>query len=153
VLAAGRFLVGSATYLVAGMDAKAPPETAFVTLALDAGGAGEEGAGEEAELTLRLRFGDGEERRFPFRLADGKDLLAALHLAEQPDIRLDLIVRGEDGLWRFGASFYLVPPHEERDAWTRALLEHLHRRHGGEEDRIKIAILRGMPKGKEGEQG
>ncbi|MBI3128437.1 MAG: hypothetical protein HYZ11_12595 [Candidatus Tectomicrobia bacterium] len=144
VLAAGRFLVGSGTYLAAGVDAKAPSGAASASLSLEPPAAG----GEEAAIALR--FGTGEARRFPFRLSDGKDLLAALHLGDQPDVRFDLIVRGEDGLWRFGASFYLAPPPAEREAWTRGLLEYLHLRHGGEEDRIKVAILRGMPGGREG---
>ncbi|MBI2178977.1 MAG: hypothetical protein HYU38_11690, partial [Candidatus Tectomicrobia bacterium] len=78
---------------------------------------------------------------------EGRELLAALHLAEQPDVRLDFIVRGEDGPWRFGASRYLVPEASEREAWARALLLHLHARFGGEEDRIKIEILRGVKEG------
>jgi hypothetical protein len=139
VLAAGRFTVGGGAYLVAGVDARAPAEAASVTLSLAAGGGGE---GEDP--ALRLVFGSGEERRFPFRLAEGRELLAALHLADQPDVRLDLIVRGEDGVWRFGASRYLVPEPSEREGWARALLEHLHARFGGEEDRIKVEILRGV---------
>lgn len=142
VLAAGRFTVGGGAYLVAGVDARAPAGAASVTLSLAAGGGGE---GEDP--ALRLVFGSGEERRFPFRLAEGRELLAALHLAEQPDVRLDFIVRGEDGLWRFGASLYLVPGASEREAWARALLEYLHARFGGEEDRIKLEILRGVQKG------
>ncbi|OGL59610.1 MAG: hypothetical protein A3J27_12020 [Candidatus Tectomicrobia bacterium RIFCSPLOWO2_12_FULL_69_37] len=138
VLAAGRFTVGSGTYLVAGLDAKAPAGAASVILSLQ--------TVEGMDPALVLRFGSGEERSFPYRLAEGRELLAALHLADQPDVRLDLIVRGEDGLWRFGASFYLVPPPGDREAWTRALLMHLHERYGGEEDRIKIEILRGAKK-------
>ncbi|MEK6710126.1 MAG: hypothetical protein AABZ64_06075 [Nitrospinota bacterium] len=138
VLAAGRFAVGGGPYLAAGLDAKAPAGAAAAELAL--------AAGEGGDPCVRLRFGSGEERRLPFRLEEGRDLLAALHLAEQPDVRLDLIVRGEDGLWRFGASLYLVPPPGDREGWTRALLEYLHRRFGGEEDRIKVEILRGIQK-------
>lgn len=142
VLAAGRFAVGGGTYLAAGLDAKAPAESAAARLSL--------AAGEGGDPCVRVRFGNGEERGFPFRLEEGRDLLAALHLAEQPDVRLDLIVRGEDGLWRFGASRYLVPEASEREAWARALLEYLHARFGGEEDRIKIEILRGVKEEKKG---
>ncbi len=138
VVSAKRLTVGGNTYLVAGIDANVfSAELAMVSLLPPVR---EEGAG----LSLRVRFGDGAEKSFRFDLGDGKDLLAAVRLAIQADIRMDLFVRGEDGQWRFAASRYLLPSQESRDLWLRLVTEYLYREFGGDEDRIKLAILKGV---------
>ncbi|MEE9273893.1 MAG: hypothetical protein V3V62_01115 [bacterium] len=135
VSACGRFSVGGDTYLVAGVEGTASPEVASMALA------GVEC--EEAErLGLRVRFGDGTERVLSFDLTQGADLLAAIRLTEQPDLRFDLFVHGEDAVWRFGAAVYLVPDPGMRTQWLGRVFEFLNERHGGEEDRIRLAILR-----------
>ncbi len=137
ILSSGRFIVGGETYIVVGVDAAASPELLSVAL----------GAPECVEanvLGLGVRFGDGTHRSFPFRLDEGKDLLAAIYLAEQDDVRLDFIVRGEDRNWRFGASSYLVMTQEHRKMWVACLLSYLSKKFQGDEGRIQLEILRGM---------
>jgi hypothetical protein len=132
----GRLLVGGDTYLIFGAD---------VTVTLDAVSAelAEPGEGEKDTVSLRVRFG-GAEKRFRFDLSAGKDLLAAVRLAHQPDIRVDLFLRGENGLWRFAASRYLQPDEAHRAAWRRRVLEYLFEKFGGEEDQIRLEILKAV---------
>ena len=131
---AERLSVGGDTYLFFGVDSTAPAEAATAELIMP-GEAGD-------ALSLNLRFGDRSEQGFRFDLSDGKDLLAAIRLARQADIRIDLFVRGEDGLWRFGASRYILPGEAHRSAWMAGVLRYLFGKFGGEEDRVRLAILK-----------
>ncbi|MFC1491384.1 hypothetical protein ACFLQ0_02205 [Nitrospinota bacterium] len=135
--AAERFVVGGDTYLVFGVDSAAPAEAVSCALAPPVGD-------KREGVSLQIRFGDGSERGFRFDLSDGKDLLSAVRLAHQTDIRTDTFVRGEDGVWRFGTSHYLLPEVEQRSAWIRMVLKYLFEKFGGEEDRIRLAILEGV---------
>ena len=137
ILSSSRFTVGGETYIVAGVDASASPE--LLSVAFDSP---EQMDPSSPDLTIR--FGDGTEKTFPFDLENGRDLLAALYLAEQDDVRLDVIVRGEDRNWRFGKSLYLVMTQEHRELWARRLLSFLEEKFGRDEDRIRLAILRGI---------
>lgn len=141
VLASARLTVGGGTYIVAGVDAQAP------SALLSAVELGAPARAAPDALCLRVRFGDGAEKSFPFRLDDGKDLLAALYLADQDDVRLDVIVRGADGRWRFGTSRYLGVSPEHRSAWRRWLFAFLAERFGGDESRVRLEILRGTRRG------
>lgn len=137
ILSSSRFTVGGETYIVAGVDASASPEVLSVDL----------DAPEQTDsttLALRIRFGDGTEKTFPFDLENGRDLLAALYMAEQDDVRLDVIVRGTDGNWRFGVSSYLVMPQEHRTIWVQGLLFFLEEKFGSDQDSIRLAILKGI---------
>jgi hypothetical protein len=131
---AERLSVGGDTYLFFGVDAADPAEAATAELIMP----GEEGDA----LFLNLRIGERSEQRFRFDLSDGRDLLAAIHLARQADIRVDLFVRGEDGLWRFGTSRYILPSEAHRAAWTAGVLRYLFGKFGGEEDRVRLSILK-----------
>ena len=133
-----RLVVGGNTYLVAGIEANDFSADQAMVAPLPPG------QGEGADISLRIRFGGGEERSFRFDLENGKDLLTAVRLALQPDIRMDLFVRTEDGQWRFAASRYLLPNQENRDLWLRLIMEFLHLEFGGDEDRIRVAILKGI---------
>jgi hypothetical protein len=117
--------VGGDTYLMFGVDASAPSEAVSIELAPPR----EE---EEAKIILAVRFD----------LSEGKDLLAAVRLALQPDIRADLFLRGEEGRWRFAASRYLQPGEGHRAAWAGLVLTYLREKFGGEEDRVRLAILK-----------
>ncbi len=136
VLAARRFIVGGETYIAAGVNASAPSEALSVALAPPTMEAG--------ALRLNVRFGREAEKSFPFRLENGRDLLAALYLAAQDDLRLDFLVRGADGIRRFGASAYPAVPQEHRAAWLGRLLSFLEEKFGGEEGRIRLEILKGV---------
>ena len=137
ILSSSRFTVGGETYIVAGVDASASPE--LLSVVIDA-----PEQTDSTSLGLSIRFGDGTEKTFPFDLENGRDLLAALYMAEQEDVRLDLIVRGTDRNWRFGASSYLVMLQEHRTIWVQGLLSFLEEKFGSDEDRIRLAILRGI---------
>ena len=133
---ARRLAVGGDTYLMFGVDDSVPSEAVSIELAAPRWV-------EEVEIILAVRFG-GEERAFHFDLSDGKDLLAAVRLALQPDIRADLFLRGGEGGWRFAASRYLQPGEAHRAAWAGLVLEYLHGKFGGEEDRVRLAILKSI---------
>jgi hypothetical protein len=133
---ARRLAVGGDTYLMFGVDDSAPSEAVSIELAAPR-------REEEGEIILEVRFG-GENRAFRFDLSDGKDLLAAVRLTLQPDVRADLFLRGGEGGWRFAASRYLQPGEAHRAAWAGLVLEYLHREFGGEEDRVRLAILKGV---------
>ncbi len=138
IISERRLIVGGSSYLIAGFDAVAfSSDLAMVSPRPPV-------RGEGAEVLFRVRFGNGTERSFRFDLGDGKDLLAAIRLAVQADIRMDLFLRTEDGQWCFAASRYLLPNQEDRDAWLRLVLEYCYQEFGGEEDRIKVAILKGV---------
>ncbi len=141
ILASARFTVGGETYIVAGVDESAP------SALLSAVGLGAPERTAPDALRLNVRFGDGAEKSFPFRLDDGKDLLAALFLADQDDVRLDVIVRGADGRWRFGTSRYLGMSREHRSFWRRCLFAFLAEKFAGDESRVRLAILRGARRG------
>ena len=128
--------MGGDTYLMFGVEASAPSEAVSIELAPPR-------QEEEGEIILAVRFG-GEERAFNFDLSDGKDLLAAVRLALQPDIRADLFLRGEEGRWRFAASRYLHPGEGHRAAWAGLVLAYLREKFGGEEDRVRLAILKAL---------
>lgn len=134
--ASGRLTVGGDTYLIFGVDAQAPTEAVSVEMAAPLQEAGE-------AVSLVVRFG-GEEVKFRYDLADGRELLAAIRLARQPDIRADLFVRSEEGAWRFGASRYLQPGEAARAEWLRLVLTHLIGKWGGEADRIRLDILKSL---------
>ena len=125
-----------ATFSAPSTDVTAAPEAVSAELA-------EPGKGEKDAVSLRVRFG-GAEKRFRFDLSAGKDLLAAVRLAHQPDIRADLFLPGENGLWRFAASRYLQPDEAHRAAWRRRVLEYLFEKFGGEEDQIRLEILKAV---------
>ncbi|MYA97314.1 MAG: hypothetical protein F4X91_13005 [Nitrospinae bacterium] len=135
MLSSSRFTVGGETYIVAGVDASAPPE--LLSVVIDA-----PERRDSTTLALRIRFGDGTKKSFPYDLENGRDLLKALYMAEQDDVRLDVIVRGADKVWRFGKSLYLVMTQEHREIWVRRLLSFLEEKFGSDEDRIRLAILR-----------
>ena len=135
MLSSSRFTVGGETYIVAGVDASAPPE--LLSVVIDA-----PERRDSTTLALRIRFGDGTKKSFPYDLENGRDLLKVLYMAEQDDVRLDVIVRGADKVWRFGKSLYLVMTQEHREIWVRRLLSFLDEKFGSDEDRIRLAILR-----------
>lgn len=137
LLSSARFNVGGETYIVFGVDAAASPE--LLSVVFDS----PEWA-DSTKLGLNLRFGDGTEQSFPFRLENGHDLLTALYLAKQDDVRLDIIVRGTDKNWRFGASFYLVMSQEHRAIWVQRLLSFLEQKFANDENRIRLEILKGL---------
>ena len=142
VLSSGRFIVSGETYIVVGIDESASPELVSVVLGLP----------EWADvntLGLSVRFGDGTEKLFPFHLNNGKDLLAALYLTAQDDVRFDIIIRGMDKNWRFGTSFYLVMSHEQRAIWVQRLLSFLEEKFGCDENRVRLEILKGIKRGNE----
>lgn len=134
--ASGRLTVGGDTYLFFGVDAGAPPEAVSAEMTAPCSEGGE-------AISLVVRFGGGEVK-FRYDLADGRDLLAAIRLARQPDIRADLFVRDEEGAWRFGASRYLQPDEAARTEWLRLVLTQLIGKWGGEEDRVRLDILKSV---------
>jgi hypothetical protein len=135
LIVAKRFSVGGDTYLAVGMDVKGFSAQLAVAFLLPP--VQEEGTC----ISLRVRFGDGTEEKFQFDLNDGKDLLAAIRLATQPDIRMDLFVRVEDGHWCFAASRYLLAGSEKWNQWLELVMGYLELAFEREEDRIKLAIL------------
>ncbi len=143
ILSSSRFTVGGRTYIVAGVDASASSDLLSVVIKAP-------GQTDSTPLDLSIRFGDGTEKSFPFDLESGRDLLAALYMAEQDDVRLDVIVRGADKDWRFGKSLHLVMPQEHREIWIRRLLSFFEAKFGSDEGRIRLAILRGI-RGENGE--
>lgn len=136
LLSAARFIVGGETYIAAAVDASAPPGLLSVALAPPTMEAG--------ALRLNVRFGEEAEKSLPFRLENGRDLLAALYLAAQDDLRLDFLVRGTDGIRRFGTSAYPAMPQEHRAIWIDRLLSFLEEKFGGDEGRIRLEILKGV---------
>ena len=137
VLSSDRFIVGGETYIVIGVDASASPE--LLSVVLD--------SPKWADLTrlvLNLRFGDGTRKSFSFDLENGRDLLAAMYLSRQDDVRLDIIVRGTDNNWRFGASSYLVMSQEHRADLVQGLLSFLEKQFGSDESRIRLEILKSI---------
>ena len=70
VLSSDRFIVGGETYIVVGVDASASPE--LLSIVFDA-----PGQANSTALSLKIRFGDGTKKSFPFDLENGRDLLAA----------------------------------------------------------------------------
>ena len=137
ILSSSRFTVGGEKYIVAGVDASASPEVLSVDVDVPE-------QTDSTSLGLSIRFGDGTEKTFPFNLENGRDLLAALYLVEQDDVRLDIIVRGGDKDWRFGKSLYLVMPQEHREIWVWHLLSFLEGKFGSDEGRIRLSILKGI---------
>ena len=137
ILSSARFTVGGETYIVVGVDASASPE--LLSVVFDP----PEWA-DSTKLGMNLRFGDGTEQSFPFCLENGQDLLAALYLAKQDDVRLDIIVRGTDKNWRFGASLYLVMSQEHRAIWVQHLLSFLEQKFTNDENWIRLEILKGI---------
>ena len=137
ILSSARFTVGGETYIVVGVDASASPE--LLSVVFDS----PEWA-DSTKLGLNLRFGDGTKQSFPFRLENGQDLLTALYLAKQDDVRLDIIVRGMDKNWRFGASLYLVMSQEHRAIWVQHLLSFLEQKFTNDENWIRLEILKGI---------
>jgi hypothetical protein len=134
--ASGRLIVGGDTYLILGVVAEAPTEALAIEMATPLQEAGE-------VISLVIRFG-GEEVKFRYDLADGRELLAAIRLARQPDIRADLFVRSEEGGWCFGASRYLSPDEAARAEWLRLVLTHLFRKWRGEADLVRRDILKSL---------
>lgn len=137
ILSSSRFTVGGETYIVAGVDASAPSE--LLSVVIDA-----PERRDSTSLGLSIRFGDGTEKTFLYDLENGRDLLKALYMAEQDDVRLDVIVRGVDKVWRFGKSLYLVMTQEHREIWVRRLLSFLEEKFRSDEDSIRLTILRGI---------
>jgi hypothetical protein len=132
----GRLTVGGDTYLLFGVDAGASTEAVSIELAAPLQEAGE-------AISLVVRFG-GEDVKFRYDLSDGREALAAIRLACQPDIRADLFVRDEEGAWRFGASSYLQPDVMARTEWLRLVLTYLIGKWGGEEALIRLEILKSL---------
>ena len=142
VLSSARFAVGGETYIVVGVDASASPE--LLSVVFDS-----PEWTDSTTLGLNIRFGDGTKKSFLFDLDNGKDLLAALYLASQDDVRLDIIVRGTDKNWRFGVSFYLVTSQEHRAIWVQRLLSFLEEKFTSDENKIRLEILKGINRGNE----
>lgn len=141
LLAVKRLAIGGDTYLAAGIDAeKFSPELAVVALQPPL---------REAEelISFRVQFGDGTEMRFRFNLQNGRELLEAVRLALQPDIRLDLFLREQGGRWRFAASRYLLPEASVRESWLALVGDYLYQTFQGEEDRVRHTILQGVEAG------
>ena len=136
-LLSARFIVGGESYIVVGVDASAPPELLAVNFDTPKWT-------DSTTLGLNLRFGDGMEQLLLYELENGKDLLAALFLARQDDVRLDIIVRGTDKNWRFGASLYLGLSQKQRADMVQGLLSFLEKTFGGDENRIRLEILKGI---------
>ncbi len=139
ILSSARFIVGGETYIVVGVDASASTE--LLSVIFDS-----PELADSTKLSLNFRFGNGLEKSIPFKLDDGKDLLAALYFARQEDVRLDFIVRGTDKNWRFGASSYLVISQEHRASWVQGLLSFLEEKFRSDENRIRMEILKGINK-------
>ena len=142
VLSSARFTVGGETYIVVGVDASASPE--LLSVVFDS-----PEWTDSTTLGLNIQFGDGTKKSFLFDLDNGKDLLAALYLASQDDVRLDIIVRGTDKNWRFGVSFYLVTSQEHRAIWVQRLLSFLEEKFASDENKIRLEILKGINRGNE----
>ena len=99
---------------------------------------------EDSKFVLRLVFGGEIERKITFDLNQKKELLCAINLLKQRDIRLDIFVQGQEGNLRFGVSRYLEDYQQHIQEIKNVVSNHVFKNFNGDEEDIKIAILKGL---------
>ena len=134
-----RYFVGMDTYLIIGIHANSKPELTNVQfLAPD--------FQTDSKFVLRLIFGGEVERKIVFDLNQRKELLCAINLLKQRDIRLDFIVQNKEGGLRFGASKYLEDFQQNIQEVKSMVSNYVFKNFDGSEDDIKISILEELSK-------
>jgi hypothetical protein len=132
-----RFFVGIDTYLIIGIHADSRSEFTNVRFLSPE-------FLEDSKFALRLVFGGEIEKKITFDLNKKKELLCAINLLKQRDIRLDIFVQGQEGNLRFGVSRYLEDYQQHIQEIKNVVSNHVFKNFNGDEEDIKIAILEGL---------
>ncbi len=134
-----RFFVGMDTYLIVGIHANSRVEFTNVRfLAPD--------FLSDSKFILRLVFGGEIERKIIFDLNEKKELLCAMNLLIQRDIRLDIFVQDQEKNLRFGVSRYLEDFQQHIQKVKIMVSNYIFENFDGDEEDMKIAILEELSK-------
>ncbi|MED5579485.1 MAG: hypothetical protein VX794_05575 [Nitrospinota bacterium] len=129
-----RFFVGIDTYLIVGIHANSKSKFTNVRFHSPQ-------FETDTKFILRLVFGGEFERQIVFDLNQRRELLCAINLLKQRDIRLDIFVQDEGGNLRFGVSRYLEDFQQNIQELKIIVSSYVFKNFDGNEDDIKISIL------------